>query len=472
MRAASGPFIWDDNFLLDQLRDRGPSSPLSLFTSGFLIRPEGGADFYRPIVLLSLLLDKSVWGSHPVGYHATNLALHAISIIAVAWFAWQLLKSRAGAIAAAFLFAVHPAHAESVCWISGRTDLLCAAFTLGSLNLFLWSRAKSSRLALAGSYLLAGLALLSKELAVVIPVLVVLSWWAAGERSFRRMALAALPFVVIAGVYTAARANVLQGAEMVSEPLLPLYRASTIAYSLFTHFQILLLPYKAHLSYEVVMQEIANANTFMVLLSMVVLTVFLWSSRRSAPVPLFGMLWFLTTILPVSLLAGQQISTIVSQRFLYLPSVGLAVVFGWAIALVARLRVPAKALGIAAAAAVVVALSVLSVSWSGLWANEVAFWEQFTRDTPTIGSSYYHLGLAYCRAGDYDKAIRAHEAARDLMPDQPEPEYGLGQAYSAKSDFRDAAKHYSYALDLAPGNPMLQEKLDEAMRRGGRVTPD
>ena len=44
-----------------------------------------------------------------------------------------------------------------------------------------------------------------------------------------------------------------------------------MAYSAFVHFQILLLPHTAHLSYEVVMQEIANTGTFTMLLSLVIL---------------------------------------------------------------------------------------------------------------------------------------------------------------------------------------------------------
>ncbi|NIQ99187.1 MAG: hypothetical protein GTN78_03160, partial [Gemmatimonadales bacterium] len=75
-----------------------------------------------------------------------------------------------------------------------------------------------------------------------------------------------------------------------------------------------------------------------------------------------------------------------------------------------------------AALVIVLAFSALSVKQSALWANEVAFWEQFTRDTPTIGWSYYHLGLAYHNAGEYKKAVLAHQGAAELMPEKAEPE--------------------------------------------------
>ena len=98
-----------------QLRGQEGNPVLDAFTSGFMVRPTGGADFYRPMVILSLAFDDALWGDNSVGYHVTNLVLHAASIGMVALFAWLLLRSRAAAIGAAFLFAVHPVHAESVC---------------------------------------------------------------------------------------------------------------------------------------------------------------------------------------------------------------------------------------------------------------------------------------------------------------------------------------------------------------------
>ena len=464
LRAASGPFIWDDTFLIEQLRRYEGSSLLKVFTSGFLIRPTDGADFYRPMITLSLLLDRSLWGSNPAGYHATNLVLHAASILMVALFTGLILRSRAAAIAGAFLFAVHPVHSESICWISGRTDLMCAAFLLGGLSLYLIHRRSGRRIAPAASYLLVVLALLSKELAMLVPVLVALAAWGSGERNYRRIALDALPFAVLTLVFFAIRSVVLYGTEPLTESRTLLHQASTVAYSIFIHFQILLLPHTAHLSYEVVMQEIANAGIFTMLLAVVALTWFLWSCRATTPIPFFGLLWFLTTILPVSALAGWQLSTIVSQRFLYLPSVGLAVVFGWAIVRVVEARGLVKAAGIGAAVVVILAFSILSVKQSALWANEVVFWEQFTRDTPTIGWSYYNLGRAYQRAGEYEKAARSHRAAAELMPEKSEPEYGMGGAYMGLKDYDRAIEHYSRALDIQPRVPLYEDELDEAIR--------
>jgi hypothetical protein len=329
LRAAAGPFIWDDFFLLDQLKHYSTGSLWDVFTSGFLERPTGeGADFYRPMVTLSFLLDQWLWGNRPAGYHATNLLLHAISVLMVALFIRQTIGKRNAAVAGSLLFAVHPAHAESVCWISGRTDLMCSAFLLGGLNLYLSWRDTGGRAVLYASYFLVALALLSKELALTAPALAALAAWGQGERDWRRIVRQAIPFAALAAASFGVSQAVLYGSPPIGEPRSLLHQTSTFAYSLFTHFQILLLPHTAHLSYEVVTQEIANASTIALLLGLAILGWSLWSWRSASRVPLVGFMWFLFTILPVSLLAGLRVGTIVSQRFLYLPSAGLALVFG------------------------------------------------------------------------------------------------------------------------------------------------
>lgn len=109
--AASGPFIWDDRFLLAQIQNRDIGQLLS---SSFLARPgESVGDFFRPLTTLSLALDYHIWGEQPVFFHLTNLLLHALGALAVWTLARRLIGPSAGFAAACF-FAVHPAHCEPV----------------------------------------------------------------------------------------------------------------------------------------------------------------------------------------------------------------------------------------------------------------------------------------------------------------------------------------------------------------------
>jgi hypothetical protein len=88
----------------------------------------------RPINALAFMVDGRLWGLNPVGYHVTNLLLHAVCAMLVGLLAWRVTRGRTdGAVAATVLFALHPAQAGAVTWICGRVDLISTGFYLGAL---------------------------------------------------------------------------------------------------------------------------------------------------------------------------------------------------------------------------------------------------------------------------------------------------------------------------------------------------
>ena len=90
---------------------------------------------------LSHLLDYQIWGTNAVGHHATSVFLHALNAALVFGFLWTLLGATSlttgerltVALWVAVVFAIHPLQAESVAWMSGRTQLLCTTFGIGCL---------------------------------------------------------------------------------------------------------------------------------------------------------------------------------------------------------------------------------------------------------------------------------------------------------------------------------------------------
>ena len=126
-----------------------------------------GQYFFRPLVNLSFGIDGVLWPMAPLGYHATNLVLHALSGLLL----YRLVSGvgvRPGvALAAAIVFLVRPTHAEAVSWISSRTELLAATTILLALLLHL----RLARGGIAAAATCFGAALLCKENAVVFPLL-------------------------------------------------------------------------------------------------------------------------------------------------------------------------------------------------------------------------------------------------------------------------------------------------------------
>lgn len=165
--ALFGDFVWDDRQLIEESDVMKSQRPvLEAFRRDFWelgAVAGGGSGYYRPLVTLTYVLDRAIDGRRPFVYHLTNLLLHAAAVLALLFAARSFGASDAEAAWAAALFAVHPVHLESVAWISGRTDTLCAAFLLSALA----ARGRSS-------WALGAAALLAKEQAIVWPVLAAL----------------------------------------------------------------------------------------------------------------------------------------------------------------------------------------------------------------------------------------------------------------------------------------------------------
>jgi len=127
--------------------------------------------FYRPLSFLFFLMDSLLWGTHPLGFHLTNLLLHGTNACLVYLLARRLIRNRGGAVTAAVFFLLFPLQHEVVIWISGRADSLATLCYL-LCALFYWQyRVGGRKRHLFGALLCGLLSLLSKENGLTFPVL-------------------------------------------------------------------------------------------------------------------------------------------------------------------------------------------------------------------------------------------------------------------------------------------------------------
>ncbi|HEX8177651.1 MAG TPA: glycosyltransferase family 39 protein [Pyrinomonadaceae bacterium] len=174
-------------------------------------REHGG--FFRPLFILSYVVDSRVWGARPLGYHLTNVLVHGLNSYLVYRLTLSLLRpqrlneesTRRIGLVAGLLFLLHPSHTEAVSWISGRADLLATLFSLAALLACVFYMENSRARYLLVSLLSFALALLSKESAASLPfiILAVGVYIAAatggrGKRAFARaMKTSALFFLLL-----------------------------------------------------------------------------------------------------------------------------------------------------------------------------------------------------------------------------------------------------------------------------------
>lgn len=182
-------------------------------------REHGG--FFRPLFVLSLAADAYVWRQSALGFHLTNVIIHALNSLLVIMLSLALTE-RAGlasqqrrplSLAAGLIFLLHPSHTEAVTWISGRADLLSSFFCLTALLLFVSHTSEARRpLRLSLALTSFALALLSKESAVSLPLLTFLLGCHFARASDGRGGAVgqslkqSAPFALLLVAYVAARA--------------------------------------------------------------------------------------------------------------------------------------------------------------------------------------------------------------------------------------------------------------------------
>src|SRR5262245_42937244 len=146
-------FVYDDLWVVGRL-DSLSQQPVGAFLTSS-----------RRLTYLVHVLDGSIWGTWAPGFHATNVALHALATALTVCAAKAITRSTLAAFFCGVLFAVHPVHVESVASIANRKDILALIFVL--LALLMWLRPHRSVLCYLGVGVSLALGMLAKEVAAI-----------------------------------------------------------------------------------------------------------------------------------------------------------------------------------------------------------------------------------------------------------------------------------------------------------------
>lgn len=296
---------------------------LALFRSSPLLSPSKlslafrSMGLFRPAGLLSLNLDQLVWGLRPFGYHLTSLLLHAGCGVLLYSILLRLRAGRRLALTAALVFSAYPLHWESVGWISGRFDVLCAFLYLLSLYFYLAFRSSRRARDLAMSMLAFAGALLSKEMALTLPLIIVLGECAArGVSQVLRRWRDWSPYLLLTIAYFGLRFWLI-GAQVSYAHAAGLSWRSNLYNIVVRPFRPLFLP----LNGGAVPHARAWEAGLLLGFALLILAFARGQSSRLVPAAL--------AFIPVSLLPTfgvfQVDGVLEGSRFLYLPSAGAAV---------------------------------------------------------------------------------------------------------------------------------------------------
>lgn len=368
---------------------------------------------YAPITIFSFLVDHTLWGMNPGGYHATNVLLHLLNGILVFLLITRLSGNRFVGWFTAALFLVHPVQIESVAWISSRKGLLCAAFMLGACLVRLRPEVESRQ---DGWYIgLLVAALLSKALAVVLPPIVFLYDVCVRRMGFADAAVRqVIPafFSVLLLLHTmGAQNSVLGGIRSHME--LPLWQIAAVDVTiLWQYIGMLIWPADLCVLYDppvtgILRQVLAGTAGWLVVAAVLVFF------SRTKPLLLVGAGSFLLLLFPV--LNFFRITTLMNDRYLYLPCIPVFALAGWllsrafAVATDRLAVVPPRMVqtGRALAGVAIVAASLAAtVQHLPVWRNSFSLWEHAGQQQPLIPVVRIQMALTLHDNGRLQDAVR------------------------------------------------------------------
>jgi tetratricopeptide (TPR) repeat protein len=463
-------FVWDDGTLITENSLLADSRPADIFSRGFWAgSPEQvagpGATYYRPLVTLSFWLDLNVSHTNPHWFHTVNLLLYVLTSVAVALVLWELLRSGVWALLGGLLFAAHPSHVESVAFVSGRTDILLTLFTGIAAFALLRSLRERNRwwwLVVPPAF---GLALLSKETAVLFPLLAALAPLLVGVRHDRRYWLPVVATLAVLAGYLLLRAAAVPLPIPVEHGAAFWGRFAAIANTFGLYVRMFFWPFEHHAWYQATDTPLVSTANMVAVLLFVATALVLALKRRFAAA-LWGYAWTIAFLLPVVTIAS--LGPLAAERLLFLPSAGIVMALVAVLSRLDRSRASVRRITWSGVAVVIVLLGTDSVMRTRVWRNAETLFSAMVREAPTAPSAYANLADAIA-GRQPDSALALYEHALRLDPDYVHAHLHAAILLSDKGNQRRAIQHLRIAQELMPNSDMVLNNLALAFRDAGET---
>jgi protein O-mannosyl-transferase len=476
----SGEFIWNDSDYV--------TAPALRSLHGFarIWTVLGATQQYYPLLHSAFWVQHRLFGDNPLGYHVVTLLLHAASAVLFALVLRRLLDSCAAGTRsypgaewlAAMLFALHPAHVESVAWITEQKNTLSLVFYLGAALAYLKFDAMRKPAPYGWALALFVLSLLTKTVTATLPAaLLVVFWWRRGRLSWRREVLPLLPWFAIgacAGLFSSWVEKTYVGAQG-SEFNLPLLgRALVAGRAIWFYTATLAWPFNLNFIYPRWTVDAATGWQWLFPIGVAVVAAALWAIRGRSRGPLAAYLFFVGSLFPalgIVDLYGARYSW-VWDHWQYLPDLG-PLALGGVLMVAAWQAVPAGLgwLGRWLTAALALVLGGLTWSHCVMFHDNQTLYLTTIERNPGSWMAHNNLGLAWSKLpGRLDDAVAQYQEALRLKPDIAETHTNLGSALAQMPGrLDDAVAQFQEALRLDSKYPDAHFYLANALVQTGRI---
>lgn len=431
-------FVWDDwPQIVNNPIIRSWSNLPRAFSSDLWYHVARHQVYYRPLFVAWSMLNFTLFGLRSWGWHLGAVVLHVGAVASVFWLARKLKLEYWTAALAALIFALHPIHVETVAWISAASDTMVGMLAALAFVAFLNGRdptEKKRTVWWIASLALLMCALLTKEMAVAFMALIGIYAWlnpagqtASGAQRLWRAVIEAIPYAVVTLVYVLLRKHALPhltGQFDTGHGTIDVVR--TLPLVLAFYVRQLLVPvgltglyYTPYVTGAIFKQVFVPA----VVVGSAAIGLWYWNRREKDSTVAFAGLWLLVGLTPALYLRNFGNGDFVRDRYIYLPSIGFAI-----LAAMALRRLPSllgwswKSVQVGTTVALCSLYLVASLSQQVYWAN--GFLLLLRGQSLYPGNPNVQVGLAaeYSERGAHQKAI---ELAEQGVREHPEYVYTL-----------------------------------------------
>jgi protein O-mannosyl-transferase len=437
--------------------------------------------YFRPLVNLTFLGLHNIYGPEPAGYHIFNLLLMGCIVCALYAVTIRWTRNQPLALVTCVIFAFHPIHSETGAWIADLPDLEVSLFLLLAFWAYLGlerSRGFAWRRQLT-VFAFFALALLSKEIAVALPMLaLVFEHFYREDRketSFVTKVSRYAGLWVLFGLFLVYRRVVLGPlASRPHHPEVNAYSTALTGFELFGKYvERLFWPYELHMYYGFkATTHILEFGALFGIVSFATLMIAGLVCLRRLPIVSFGIVWFFAFILLVLNVQWLAAMAPFGERYLFLPSVG----FCWICALGAlRLWRASARMGevwrpvLATAACVVMILAFVRIyTRNRAWHDSATIIGDLLQGDANTDVVRNNMGVFYWNTGKHDLAVQNWEIAHRQGPSSYSPMLNLAMAAVLSGDWATAESYLAQLTQLWPREPDPHRWMGVMRERQGR----
>ncbi len=444
---------WDDHLYVLRnwmVKDISISQCIEVFKTPQVV----GA--YYPLTIISLGIDYALGNGSPLPFHITNLTLHLLSVMLVFWLIKLLTKRVEAAFICALLFGIHPMHVEPVAWISSRKDVLYGFFFLLALVTHVYYITKGKKLFFyVLTFICFLLSLLSKGVAVVLPIVLLLMDYLCHRNDYWKIVLEKVPlFILSVGVGLFAVQSQQQGDAMLDLSQYPIYHTFFIAnYNFLWYLVTFFFPYKLAAFHPYPFLNVSDIQWYFyasIIPVIILLVLFYKYGRKSRPF-VFGIGFFLVSIAPVLKILPFGVG-IVSERYTYISYLGLFYLLVIAFLKIrdGEWKVPHWVRSITFMSGILwlAIFGVMSYVRADVWQNGETLWTDVTKKYPNNYFAYNSLGDYWQLQGEYEKSLEPLNRSIALNPNYSVSYNHRGKAYQNLGEFQLAFYDFNKAIEL------------------------